>query len=143
MRHCSERQARVVKIRLARRTASSSVANATMKWKSGLHAAVMMFLVAGAAGYFDGAPRSSCEQLRPIHRPHEPQSMTNPYHLSFLDDVADYGCGDTVTSKSHSGSTKRLNLVTSTRSWWRGTVVERWSLAGELSRSCARPAADG
>jgi len=28
-------------------------------------------------------------------------------------------------------------------SWWRGTVVERWSLAGELSLSCARPAADG
>jgi len=27
--------------------------------------------------------------------------------------------------------------------WWRGTVVERWSLAGELSLSCARPAADG
>ena len=29
------------------------------------------------------------------------------------------------------------------RSWWRGTVVERRSLVGELSRSCARPAADG
>jgi len=28
-------------------------------------------------------------------------------------------------------------------SWWRGTVVERLSLAGELSLSCARPAADG
>jgi len=28
-------------------------------------------------------------------------------------------------------------------SWWRGTVVERQSLAGELSLSCARPAADG
>jgi len=29
------------------------------------------------------------------------------------------------------------------RFWWRGTVVERRSLAGELSLSCARPAADG
>jgi len=29
------------------------------------------------------------------------------------------------------------------RSWWRGTVVERRSLAGELSLSCARPVADG
>ena len=29
------------------------------------------------------------------------------------------------------------------RSWWRGTVVERRSLAGELSLSCARPAANG
>ena len=28
-------------------------------------------------------------------------------------------------------------------SWWRGTVVERRCLAGELSLSCARPAADG
>ena len=27
--------------------------------------------------------------------------------------------------------------------WWRGTLVERRSLAGELSLSCARPAADG
>jgi len=30
-----------------------------------------------------------------------------------------------------------------TSSWWRGTVVERRSLAGELSLSCARPAAHG
>ena len=29
------------------------------------------------------------------------------------------------------------------RGWWRGSVVERRSLAGELSLSCARPAADG
>ena len=28
-------------------------------------------------------------------------------------------------------------------SWWRGSVVERRSLAGELSLSCALPAADG
>jgi len=34
------------------------------------------------------------------------------------------------------------NLESSTR-WWRGTVVERRSLAGELFLSCARPAADG
>ena len=27
--------------------------------------------------------------------------------------------------------------------WWRSTVVERRSLTGELSMSCARPAADG
>ena len=38
----------------------------------------------------------------------------------------------------------RHDLLTSTvSSWWRGTVVERRSLAGELSLSCARPAADG
>jgi len=29
------------------------------------------------------------------------------------------------------------------KGWWRGSVVERRSLAGELSLSCARPAADG
>ena len=33
--------------------------------------------------------------------------------------------------------------VSTVASWWRGTVVERRSLAGELSLSCARPAADG
>jgi len=27
--------------------------------------------------------------------------------------------------------------------WLRGTVVERWSLTGELSLSCARPATNG
>jgi len=27
--------------------------------------------------------------------------------------------------------------------WWRSTVVERRSLTGELSLSCARPVADG
>ena len=27
--------------------------------------------------------------------------------------------------------------------WWRGTVVERRSLTGELSLSCTRPAAEG
>ena len=36
-----------------------------------------------------------------------------------------------------------LKKVTTTTSWWRGTVVERRSLTGELSLSCARPAADG
>ena len=35
-----------------------------------------------------------------------------------------------------------LSLSTSKR-LWRGTVVERRSLTGELSLSCARPAADG
>ena len=35
------------------------------------------------------------------------------------------------------------DLVIFRFSWWRGSVVERRSLAGELSLSCARPAADG
>jgi len=34
-------------------------------------------------------------------------------------------------------------LIKASMRWWRGTVVERRSLTGELSLSCARPAADG
>jgi len=37
----------------------------------------------------------------------------------------------------------RRPSVRASKGWWRGTVVERRSLAGELSLSCARPAADG
>ena len=36
-----------------------------------------------------------------------------------------------------------IRVYTLNERWWRGTVVERRSLAGELSLSCARPAADG
>ena len=36
-----------------------------------------------------------------------------------------------------------IQIVYRLLGWWRGTVVERRSLAGELSLSCARPAADG
>ena len=36
-----------------------------------------------------------------------------------------------------------IPYLSSKGSWWRGTAVERRSLAGELSLSCARPAADG
>ena len=39
---------------------------------------------------------------------------------------------------------KHCNIYTYLPSvWWRSTVVERRSLTGELSLSCARPAADG
>ena len=40
-----------------------------------------------------------------------------------------------VLTKDHHGG-KHLG-------WLRGTVVERWSVTGELSLSHARPAADG
>ena len=36
-----------------------------------------------------------------------------------------------------------FHYVTYVICWWRSTVVERLSLTGELSLSCARPAADG
>jgi len=38
---------------------------------------------------------------------------------------------------------QNFDMANSFFSWWRGTVVERRSLAGELSLSCAQPAADG
>jgi len=40
-------------------------------------------------------------------------------------------------------SVTKITINNNNSSWWRGTVVERRSLAGELSLSCARPAADG
>ena len=36
-----------------------------------------------------------------------------------------------------------INFLVYNLGWWRSTVVERRSLAGELSLSCVRPAADG
>jgi len=42
-----------------------------------------------------------------------------------------------------SGDKKALTPPNQNPSWWRGAVVQRRSLAGELSLSCARPAADG
>jgi len=57
-----------------------------------------------------------------------------------------------VTSRSSIETDERIELVFGmgasfhlpyTNSWWRGTVVERRSLTGELSLSSARPAADG
>ena len=41
------------------------------------------------------------------------------------------------------GLASQFRCCTDFSSWWRSTVVERRSLAGELSLSCARPAADG
>ena len=37
----------------------------------------------------------------------------------------------------------RHSLPQFIKTWWRGTAVERRSLTGELSLSCARPVADG
>jgi len=37
----------------------------------------------------------------------------------------------------------RIGMLYCCCGWWHGTVVERRYLAGELSLSCARPAADG
>jgi len=50
-------------------------------------------------GYGDGAPRSSCDELRPVHRPHEPQLTPNPYRIQFLNDIVDYRCGEAVRGK--------------------------------------------
>ena len=45
-----------------------------------------------------------------------------------------------ITTLRHVSVTQWANALSG---WLRGTVVERRSLAGELSLSCARPAADG
>ena len=50
---------------------------------------------------------------------------------------------DNHTTLFFRGVTPHWGNTTLVTSWWRGTVVERRSLAGELSLSCARPAADG
>ena len=51
-----------------------------------------------------------------------------------------------INDESQGSTDKNLRcneLLYYTFSWWRSTVVERRSLTGELSLSCARPAADG
>ena len=53
--------------------------------------------------------------------------------------LADYWLGSTPDDDSHSVDKSTYLPL----SWWRSTAVERRSLAGELSLSCARPAADG
>jgi len=55
-----------------------------------------------------------------------------------LGSVQDAPCNWTQT-----GDQNYRYILRSSISWWRGTVVERRSLAGELSLSCVRPAADG
>ena len=63
------------------------------------------------------------------------RSLPRQLFESFADILqADSAAEDAVTSEI---SGKYLLC------WWRSTVVERRSLTGELSLSCARPAADG
>lgn len=75
----------------------------TMKWGVLQLSALVMFLVVDrlrdVVGFGDGAPRSSCDELRPIHTPYKPQQTPNPYHVQLLGDVVDYHCGDTIRSK--------------------------------------------
>ena len=61
--------------------------------------AIVIEMLPVTVQYDDGAPSSSCKDLRPIHRPHQPQQTPNPYHVRFMDDVVDYRCGETVRSK--------------------------------------------
>ena len=51
----------------------------------------------------------------------------------------------TVLARNPRTDTSRVTIIFAPprQGWWRGSVVERRSLAGELSLSCARPAADG
>jgi len=73
-----------------------------MKWSVLQLTAVMFFVVdrlPDVEGYGDGAPRSSCKDLQPIHTPYASQQTPNPYQIQFLDGIVDYRCGDTVRSK--------------------------------------------
>ena len=73
-----------------------------MNWSAVQLSVVMFFVVErslDAVAYGDGAPLSSCGELRPIHNRHEPQQTPNPYQIQFVDGVVDYCCGDTVRSK--------------------------------------------
>jgi len=60
---------------------------------------LMIVRLYGAVGYADGAPRSSCDELRPIHRSYVPQQTPNPYRVQFLDNVVDYRCNDVMRSR--------------------------------------------
>jgi len=54
--------------------------------------------------------------------------------------LSDYQSQSTATAAMMVGG---IFVCSGLTGWWRGTVVERRSLAGELSLSCALPAADG
>ena len=96
--------------------------------------------------------------------PAKGSEVTADQQIVFVDDfvickrrepmtTCDYVSRPTQRHQSSSGSKRcliyaevPLNLFYSSyfpTSWWRGTVVERRSLTGDLSLSCARPAADG
>jgi len=52
-------------------------------------------------------------------------------------------CVHTIRVNPYSWDMKMCGIRKQSTSWLRGTVVECQSLTGELSLSCARPAADG
>ena len=56
--------------------------------------------------------------------------------------IGDYGAPECYASAARIKVLLLLGRI-AMLGWWRGSVVERRSLAGELSLSCARPAADG
>ena len=66
-------------------------------------------------------------------------TMPVPHHSVFLQAECP-SCHPTNSVKALKVS---VSIICMLIGWWRGTVVERRSLAGKLSLSCARPAADG
>ena len=61
--------------------------------------------------------------------------------LNFISELGRRICVHTGDARETSYLFQRISITL--QRWWRGSVVERRSLAGELSLSCARPAADG
>ena len=62
-------------------------------------------------------------------------------YIDAVTDAADLDRDGTITFRGY--YIQLYFTIVYGSSWWRGTVVERRSLAGELSLFCARPAADG
>ena len=88
------------------------------------------------------SPPSSVESMQqPNHRRlhHLLHSQRNLRNNQTTDDAA----LNEMIATGDSAVFTHATLSASNNSWWRGTVVECRSLAGELSLSCARPAADG
>jgi len=90
--------------------------------------------------------------LRAADRPRSSSSHTSIVHPAAVAlssrseaDLGMFSMFGRTAAPQKGGPQIRLNDLTRYcgTGWWRGTVVERRSLAGELSLSCARPAADG
>ena len=89
--------------------------------------------------------QADCQEPRSAQEPYARQSRMG-YRLRHRHQAVASLHHDMTTANStpiHRFPSVAYRECAVTDSWWRGTVVERRSLAGELSLSCARPAADG
>jgi len=64
-------------------------------------------------------------------------------HVVQIYDTRNNSCCKHYITGSYGVLFANISIICCTTGWLRGTVVERRSLTGELSLSCARPAAGG